>query len=105
MPRIALLACLSAALSVASAAALAQTAVAASAAAAQPQLRVQEDDQVRIEELQVRGQTERVTIRHKHTGVLGALPRDYEIVTTGRGRDPSEKRAAVGQRVWNLFSF
>ncbi|MFN0183802.1 MAG: hypothetical protein ACKVQR_08300 [Aquabacterium sp.] len=75
------------------------------AADAAPQLRVLEDDNVRIEELHVRGTTERVQVRHKHQGLLSGLPRDYEIVTGSRGRDLSQPRGAVGQRVWSLFSF
>lgn len=64
---------------------------------------VLEDDAVRIEELKVRGQSQRVTVKPRHAAA-------YEIVPASGGRDPSQNRAgqqpgAGGQRVWNLLSF
>jgi hypothetical protein len=64
---------------------------------------VLQDDNARIEELRVRGQTQKVTVKPKHAA-------EYEIVATPTGRDPSQNRAnsqpgAGGQRVWNVFKF
>jgi hypothetical protein len=60
------------------------------------------DEQVRIEELRVRGLTQRVVVKLKGGG-------EYEVVPTPGGRDPSQGRlgsqGAAGQRVWHLFSF
>ena len=61
---------------------------------------VAEDDNVRIEELRVRGQTRSITVRSK---TLSARP--YEIITADGARDLSQDRRATGQRVWHLFSF
>ena len=73
--------------------------------APEPQVQriVVQDDGARIEELRVRGQTQRIVVTPRH----GA---PYEIVPATRGRDPSQNRAggqpgAGGQRVWNLFQF
>jgi hypothetical protein len=62
---------------------------------------VSEDDNVRIDELRVRGQTREIVVQHKALG--GSR---YEILPGEGGRDPSsqDKRGA-GQRVWRLFSF
>jgi hypothetical protein len=64
---------------------------------------VVEDEGARIEELRVRGQTQRVVVTPRH----GAR---YEIVPAARGGDPSQNRAggnpgAGGQRVWSLLQF
>ncbi len=63
---------------------------------------VTEDEQVRIEELRVRGLTQRVVVKPKNAAA-------YEVVPTAGGRDPSQGRSgsqgAAGQRVWNLFKF
>ena len=63
---------------------------------------VSEDDQVRIEELRVRGLTQRVVVKPRHAA-------EYEVVPTAGGRDPSQGRSgsqgAAGQRVWNFFKF
>lgn len=67
---------------------------------AQPKLRVIEDDAVRIEETSLRGQTERIVVKPK-----GALTREYEILPARRGKDLSQSRDAVGQRVWSLLTF
>jgi hypothetical protein len=90
------------------AALLAATSVAGLAQTAPPpEPRVQrivlEDEGVRIEELRVRGLTQRVVIKPKNAA-------EYEIVPAAGGRDPSQNRAnsnpgAGGQRVWNLLKF
>lgn len=62
-----------------------------------------EDDQVRVEELRVRGQTERVVVQPKKGGA------PYEIITSTHGRDTGGsadgQRGAAGQRVWNVMGF
>ena len=60
---------------------------------------VAEDDHVRIEELRVRGQTERIVVRLKDGG------RAYEILPANGGRDLSQDKRAIGQRVWSVLSF
>ncbi len=61
-----------------------------------------EDDNVRIEELRVRGLNTSLVVKPKHAA-------EYEVVPTPGGRDPSHGRGgsqgAAGQRVWNLFKF
>ena len=65
---------------------------------------VVEDDNARVEELRVRGETQRIVVKPK---VAGARP--YEILPADGGRDmsagPSSERGAAGQRVWNVLSF
>jgi hypothetical protein len=62
---------------------------------------VAEDQQVRIEELRVRGQVQRVVVQPKGAGM-----KPYEIVTGDASHDPSNaSRGAVGQRVWNVLGF
>ena len=61
---------------------------------------VSEDDQVRITELRMRGQTQRITVQPKNS----AAPA-YEINPPAAGSDPSKARDGSGQRVWRLFSF
>jgi hypothetical protein len=62
---------------------------------------VVEDDQVRIEELRVRGQLQRITISPKASGV-----RPYEIAPPDSGRDPSQQSKGIsGHSLWQLFSF
>ena len=63
-------------------------------------LRVVEDDHVRIEETRVRGQLQRIVV---HTRLGGA--RSYEIIVGAPGRDPSQERGAAGQRAWSVLSF
>jgi hypothetical protein len=65
---------------------------------------VQEDDNVRIEELRVRGVTQRIVVRPKAGGQGAALP-EYEILPAEPGRDSAQDRRSAGQRVWRLFSF
>jgi hypothetical protein len=62
-----------------------------------------QDEAVRIEELRVRGQTQRVVVKPRNAA-------EYEIVPANAGRDPSQNRAnsnpgAGGQRVWNVLRF
>jgi hypothetical protein len=63
-----------------------------------------EDDGVRVEELKVRGQTQRIVVRSK-VGNAG----EYEIIPADGARDMSQSagssRGAAGKRVWHLFSF
>lgn len=61
---------------------------------------VTEDDAVRIEELRVRGQVQRITVHSKLAGV-----KPYEIVPAGQGRDLSQDKRTSGQRVWSVFLF
>ncbi len=61
---------------------------------------VAEDDQVRIDELRVRGQTQRITIQPKGEGA-----RPYEIRTAPAGSDPSKGREGVGQSLWPVLTF
>ncbi len=62
--------------------------------------RVVEDDNVRIEELRVRGQVQQIIVRNKRI----AAP-EYRILVPRGGQDPSKDRDASGQRVWQLLSF
>ena len=62
--------------------------------------KVSEDDNVRIEELRVRGETQRIVVRNKVGGT-----RPYEILPAGGGRDLSQDKRAIGQRVWSVFNF
>ncbi|MBE7427841.1 MAG: hypothetical protein HS106_17750 [Ideonella sp.] len=61
-----------------------------------------EDDHVKIEELRVRGQLQRITISPKASGV-----RPYEIAPPDAGRDPSQpsSKGISGHSLWQLFSF
>jgi hypothetical protein len=62
---------------------------------------VSEDDNVRIDELRVRGQTKEIVVHHK--AVAGSR---YEILPGEGGRDPStQDKRSGGQSVWRLFSF
>lgn len=60
---------------------------------------VTEDDQVRIEELRVRGQTKKLTVQPKVKGMSA-----YEIAAPEPGRAPADDPKA-GQRVWLSISF
>lgn len=64
------------------------------------QRQVSEDDNVRIEELKVRGQTQSITVRSKVPGV-----KPYEIVPSSGARDPSQPGDLSGQRLWHMLSF
>ena len=63
-----------------------------------------EDDGARIEELNVRGQAQRIVVTPKGGGKL-----PYEIITGDGSRDLSPgantSRGAAGKRVWNVLSF
>jgi len=62
---------------------------------------VKEDDNVRIDELRVRGQTREIVVHHK--AIAGSR---YEILPGEGGRDPStQDKRSGGQSVWRLFSF
>lgn len=63
-------------------------------------LRVVEDDNVRIEETRARGQLQRIVV-HTRLGGAGS----YEIIVGSPGRDLSKDRGAVGQRAWSLLAF
>ncbi len=67
---------------------------------AAPQRLVSEDDQVRIDEFRLRGQTQRITVQPK-----GGSGRPYEILQAAPGADASQHRDAAGQRVWPVLSF
>jgi hypothetical protein len=60
---------------------------------------VSEDDNVVIEELRVRGQTQSITVKSKIPGVA-----PYRIVPATGARDPSQPGSTAGQRVWQ-FTF
>lgn len=60
---------------------------------------VAEDDQVRIAETRVRGQTQKLTVQPKQGG------KAYDIVPAPGGQDPSRAKDGTGQRVWTVFSF
>lgn len=66
------------------------------------QYTVIEDDATRIEELKVRGQTQRITVSPKGL-------KSYEILPANQGRDMSDsvgsQRGAAGKRVWRIFTF
>jgi len=61
-----------------------------------------DDDNVRIEELRVRGLNTSLVVKPKHAA-------EYEVLTTPGGRDPSFSRGgsqgAAGHRVWNVLKF
>jgi len=65
---------------------------------------VLEDDGSRIEELRVRGQTQRISVQPKVGPRAG-----YQIITGDGLREPPEggnaSRGTTGQRVWNVLSF
>ena len=62
-----------------------------------------EDDNARIDELKVRGRSQRITVKPKTAG------RPYEIITNNGSRDltegPNGFNGAVGKRVWPVMSF
>jgi hypothetical protein len=65
-------------------------------AGGEPQVidRITEDDQVRIKELRVRGQTRRLTVQPKVKGMPA-----YDIAPPEPGRDPAQDPKA-GKRIW-----
>jgi hypothetical protein len=84
----------------------AQNALQAAANASEPNVKhtVIDDDSTHIDELKVRGHTQRITVKPK----IAAL-RGYEIITGDGSRDLSDgantSRGATGKRVWNVLSF
>ncbi len=67
---------------------------------AAPQRLVSEDAHVRIDELRLRGQTQRVTVQPK-----GSSGPAYEILQPAPGADANQRRDAAGQRVWPVLTF
>jgi hypothetical protein len=65
---------------------------------------VLEDDGSRIEELRVRGQTQRISVKPKVGPRAG-----YEIIVGDGLREPpaggNADKGATGQRVWHVLSF
>ena len=65
---------------------------------------VVEDDGARIEELKVRGHTQRIVVSPKRGGTA-----PYEIITGDGSRDLGDgantSRGAAGKRVWNVLKF
>ena len=61
---------------------------------------VSEDDQVRISELRVRGQTQRIDVDNK-----GSTAPAYQITPQTAASDPSAAKGGAGQRVWTVLSF
>lgn len=63
-----------------------------------------EDEGSKVEELRVRGQTQRIVVTPK----VGTK-KSYEIITDSAGREMYDgsgaSRGAVGKRVWNVFNF
>ena len=68
------------------------------------ELRVFEDERVRIEETRLRGRVQRITVAPKAAGGASAAPA-YEINVGAGGRDPSQDKSAAGQRVWSVLRF
>ena len=72
----------------------------------EPEVRHQvvEGETVRIDELVVRGQVQRIVVTSR-----GGERRSYEIITGDGSRDLSDgvvtSRGATGKRVWNVLSF
>jgi len=64
------------------------------------QQRVLEDEHIIIEELRVRGQPVRISVRGKASGARG-----YEVNVGPGGRDPSQDSGRAGQSAWRLLSF
>ena len=97
--RLALLACVVAALP---AGVQAQGAEPAPRATPEPRIEriVQKDDNVRIEELRVRGVTQSITVDAKAGGAASR----YQI-RTGDGSDADRERHGAGRSAWRLFSF
>jgi hypothetical protein len=81
-------------------------ALTASVGAGEPNVKytVIDDYSTHIDELKVRGHTQRITVKPK----IAAL-RGYEIITGDGSRDLTDgantSRGATGKRVWNVLSF
>ncbi len=61
---------------------------------------VSEDESVRIEELRVRGQTQRIVVRSKVPGAPA-----YQIGTSTDGRDVAQDRRSEGRSLWQVLAF
>lgn len=61
---------------------------------------VSEDESVRIEELRVRGQTQRIVVRSKLPGAPV-----YQIGTSTDGRDVVQDRRSEGRSLWQVLAF
>lgn len=61
---------------------------------------VNEDESVRIEELRVRGQTQRIVVRSKLPGAPA-----YQIGTSTDGRDVAQDRRSEGRSLWQVLAF
>jgi hypothetical protein len=61
---------------------------------------VSEDEAVRIEELRVRGQTQRIVVRSKLPGAPA-----YQIGTSTDGRDAAQDRRSEGRSLWQVLAF
>jgi hypothetical protein len=89
-----------------SGAAFAQAVATPAPATAEPRVQhiVHEDEGSRIEELRVRGATQRISVQPKVGTAKG-----YEILVGDGSRDLGEgvntSRGAAGKRVWNVLSF
>lgn len=68
------------------------------------QRNVVEDDNARIEELNVRGAVRSISVKPK-----GPISAEYEVLPTDASRDPSEgpgsTKGAQGRRVWRVLNF
>ena len=79
---------------------------AATTGSAEPKVQrtVIEDDGARIDELRVRGFTQRIVVSPKRGGTA-----PYEIITGDGSRDLGDgantSRGAAGKRVWNVLKF
>ena len=77
-----------------------------SANAGEPNVKrtVIDDDSTHIDELKVRGHTQRISVKPKIASLRG-----YEIITGDGSRDlrdgANTSRGATGKRVWNVLSF
>ncbi len=77
-----------------------------SAGSSEPKVQqtVIEDDGARIDELKVRGHTQRIVVSPKRGGTA-----PYEIITGDGSRDLGDgantSRGAAGKRVWNVLKF
>ena len=84
----------------------AQNTVQPTASVGEPNVKytVIDDDSTHIDELKVRGHTQRITVKPKIAGLRG-----FEIITGDGSRDLSDgantSRGAAGKRVWNVLSF
>ena len=74
----------------------------ASAAARVPaNVKVIEDDNIRIEESHGRtGAVNKVTV---HTKAPGA--KDYDVQVAPAGRDPNQDKGSAGRRTWSVLNF